>query len=117
MTDAQKDIKVTNRRRFGSLGGWLLIAYVTAGNLFMFSGAMGHGAKPVNRAIGNIGWIICGVSPIVGYVSYQIIARWSTSGLVRRLAGVFGVVIFLLCQSLGMALLRYALPGQPLHLC
>lgn len=116
MSDNVSKNDAVKRRWIGPLLAWLLIAYVSAAMLFMCSGAMAHGAKPLHPTAGNIGWILAGLSPVIAYISYLLLARRYKSKLARWLIVFLALGVFLVCQFLGFALLRYALPGQELHL-
>jgi hypothetical protein len=99
-------------RRFGSFGGWLLIAYFTVGSLFMLSGVMVHGVEqPGHPAAGHAGWIFGGLAPAIGYLCYHLLARAEVGGHRRWLRAVLAVAIFFACQIAGLSLLAYAV-GQ-----
>ena len=117
MADVDSKTEPTERLRFGSLGGWLLAVFFTAGYLFMFSGAICHSLElPVHPRVGTLGWVLAGLSPLITYISYQLLRRRYGTKRGRSLSAIIAVAVFLLCQILGMTLLQYALPGQPLRL-
>jgi hypothetical protein len=70
-------------------------------------------APEVDRGLsflGYLGWALIGLSPLITYFGYQLLARraksspqWSSTG------GAF--VIFLLCYLFGMMVLRHAVPS------
>lgn len=117
MINAAGNPPKTTRRRFGSLGGWLVIAICTAAGLFMFSGAIGHSAQPpAHPIVGNLGWMLAGLSPAIAYVSYQLLRRLLKSTIGHIICIILALAIAFACQCLGVAMLRYALPGQILRM-
>jgi len=95
---------------------WVALGYLSAALLFMYSGAMAHGAKVAHPVMGNAGCIIAGLSPIIAYVSYRGLGRWFGSSLPRGLLLAFALAIFVLCQWLGITLLDHAIVNGITHL-
>jgi len=105
MDDCPSDKAAIKRRPFGSLGGWVLATFFSIGYLLMFLDmfciSRAHDAKPVSAIIGGIGLLMGGVSPLAAYVSFQLMGRRFTEYLAFPLA----VVVYILCQFLGIFLL------------
>ena len=104
----------TNRRRFGSPNGRALIALFTTAGLFMFSGIVAHShAPPTYPCLAHAGWILAGLAPLIGYVSYLLLARRAKSPRDRWACAAIGVAIYALCCVLGVWALHLGLhlPG------
>ena len=109
--------KLPTGRRFGSPVGWSLAGFMTLASLFLYSGAMGHShIPPAHPVVGNLGWILAGLSPFLAYVAFEIAVGRSRSTWIILVSLLVAALILFLFQILGMSMLRYALPGQTLIL-
>ena len=113
MADIFSERKAFERQRLDTLVARIMIGGLTCYSLFMYSGAMAHGAKPIHPVIGHVGWVLAGLSPVVAYVSYRLMVRKAKSNRTRWCLWFLALGIFFLCQFLGLLLLAYALlPGN-----
>lgn len=98
-----------------TLAGVILSLFLVVPFMFMYSGAMAHGAKPAHPTAGHIGSTVAGLSPMGAWLAYRL-ARYGKRSLGWILLAVaVGVAVFIGMQYLGIKLLRYALPNQPIH--
>jgi len=116
MSDSDPTSGVAKKRWAELLMLWLFLAFITGIMLFMYSGAMAHGAKPAHPIPGHIGWVLAGLSPMIAYVGYRLLASHTKRKWAQLVCVLAAFGIFLLCQYLGVVLLIYALAGQPLHI-
>lgn len=103
--------------RLGRWGAGLLLGYLTLASMFMYSGVIAHShTPPVHPLAGHVGWILGGLSPLGAYLGFRLSRGKSRS--VARLCVALGIAacVFVGLQVLGLALLQYALPGQPVHM-
>lgn len=115
MVGAETDSKRACQWRFGTRPGWFLAAFLTSIGLFLYSGAMCHTADPpAHPAVGTLGWLIAGLSPAMAYISYCQLGKGFRHGTLPGFIGA--LAILLLCQGLGVAMIMYALAGQPLRI-
>ena len=103
-------------RGFGSFAGWLLVAFLTMGGLFMYSGAMAHGAQPVHPIAGTIGWILAGLAPLPAGISYQLLLRGWPFRTRHLRPSLIAIVIYLLWGLVAWLLLMHGLGEHPIHL-
>ena len=68
--------------------------------------------SPAHPAVGNVGVILAGLSPLGAYLSYWLTGRGKRTRLRILLAVAIGALAFIAMQYIGLALLQYALGGQ-----
>jgi len=97
-------------RRFGFRRGWLLVIWLTLTLSFMYSGAVCHSPDgPADPVAAHLGWMLGGLSPVLGYATYLITRRW----LQGWTATLLSTTLVLVLHGLMIMLLMYGMAGQP----
>ena len=96
--------------RWGMRGGWIAVILYSAGLLFSNYQLMGmvggYGSKGL---VAFAGWVLVGLSPIIGKLAFHVLAAFSVSWWRITASVLAGIMVMFIVAGAGVALLG------PLH--